>query len=895
MKQQYISLLTIAILSISSDIYGQITGKAWRDHNANGQVETTETGQPKLAVRAYDAQGKIVTTTVTDAEGYYHLNVPRGKRVRVEFNGIPEGYFPVAGHTRTHFVTSPGEALLGIYAPLHYLGANPLAVQAVYSRGSLSNKDVQDKPSLVVYSALPGDSTRETTPLATVGRTGSLWGLAFERNSGNLYLSALAKRHSALGPLGAGGIYVTSVKNPEIKDLLNLDALGYATLPTPLVRNLTEDLEKPDHDSLMFGQVGKIGLGGLDVSDDGSQLWTMNLHDRHLYRIELINEKENVTPGAITRFPIPFMSYNGGTARPFAVKYYNGQVYIGVVNDAQTSQNSKDLRAYIYSVGANEKDASKAKFKEVTSFSLLYPRGELDYGVKGWFPWTDNDAKAMLKSQPGWMIYPQPILADMEFDTDGSIIVSLMDRLGHQAGDGQLIRTLPGGPFSTYRGLAGGDLIRLNATRKKFTTEENGTAGARLSIGQDNGEGPGGGEFYYDDAFTEAGITWHHETAAGGLALLPEENKVLVSFREPDSYLSGGVRWFDNDNGKAVKGFSVFPGGNAGYFYKLNNVGDIDLITQAPDTEVGDRIWLDNNGDGLQGADEPVLGGVVLELYRAGKKLAETISDEAGNYHFNNQNVSEGLQPSTSYEVRIALQQASKKLTLSNTHCGELELNSDANEKEGYAVISFTTTLAGENIHNLDFGFKCNDKPFVAAKMDCKDGQARITLTGQTPAQRYDLTPTENYEGGAQYATALPLDKTGLINAGTISGDESYQATVRVYSESGCYSDVYVSSIGQPGCEAIPGNITLEEAYSMVIYPNPTTGSSKLNYRGGKAQSSIRINITDIQGRVLESSAGTLSQGYYSGTIDLIGKVPGTYQVIILEDEHRTSRSILKN
>lgn len=117
----------------------------------------------------------------------------------MEFTGIPEGYFPVAGHSRTQFVTSPGEASLGVYAPLRYAGAIPLAVQAVYARGSLSNKDVRDKPSVVAYSALSGDSARSAIPVAMVGRTGSLWGIAFERNSGNLYLSALAKRHSALG------------------------------------------------------------------------------------------------------------------------------------------------------------------------------------------------------------------------------------------------------------------------------------------------------------------------------------------------------------------------------------------------------------------------------------------------------------------------------------------------------------------------------------------------------------------------------------------------------------------------------------------------------------------------------------------------------------------------
>ena len=44
------------------------------------------------------------------------LDVPQGKQVRLEFTGIPEGYFPVSGHSRTQFVTSPGEASLGVYA-----------------------------------------------------------------------------------------------------------------------------------------------------------------------------------------------------------------------------------------------------------------------------------------------------------------------------------------------------------------------------------------------------------------------------------------------------------------------------------------------------------------------------------------------------------------------------------------------------------------------------------------------------------------------------------------------------------------------------------------------------------------------------------------------------------
>ncbi len=49
---------------------------------------------------------------------------------------------------------------------------------------------------------------------------------------------------------------------------------------------------------------------------------------------------------------------------------------------------------------------------------------------------------------------------------------------------------------------------------------------------------------------------------------------------------------------------------------------------------MGDWCWLDRDGDGLQGMDEPGIPNVRIELIRNGSVLAETVSDQYGFYRF---------------------------------------------------------------------------------------------------------------------------------------------------------------------------------------------------------------------------------------------------------------------
>ena len=80
-----------------------------------------------------------------------------------------------------------------------------------------------------------------------------------------------------------------------------------------------------------------------------------------------------------------------------------------------------------------------------------------------------------------------------------------------------------------------------------------------------------------------------------------------------------------------------------------------------PYPQIGDRIWLDQNANGLQEAGEPGLGFVTLQLYKGNTLVGTTTSDGMGAYAFNHWNVhngtsdpaDNGLKANTAYQIRV--------------------------------------------------------------------------------------------------------------------------------------------------------------------------------------------------------------------------------------------------
>src|SRR5205085_7193636 len=181
-----------------------------------------------------------------------------------------------------------------------------------------------------------------------------------------------------------------------------------------------------------------LGIGDIDMAEDDKTLWLINLNDRKLYSTFLNNSAAPPTAANVSSFTIPTPNCTGGTFRPWGTKFYKGKVYVGGVCSAETSQTASDLKAVVY-----EFNPANSTFTNRLEFGLGYTKGITWVwpGVedrKFWRPWTDDFNKLIAPAQNTgtrkFLVYPQPVLSDIEFDIDGSMILGFMDRTGMQSG-----------------------------------------------------------------------------------------------------------------------------------------------------------------------------------------------------------------------------------------------------------------------------------------------------------------------------------------------------------------------------------------------------------------------------------------------------------------------------
>ncbi|HEV7667676.1 MAG TPA: SdrD B-like domain-containing protein, partial [Thermoanaerobaculia bacterium] len=104
---------------------------------------------------------------------------------------------------------------------------------------------------------------------------------------------------------------------------------------------------------------------------------------------------------------------------------------------------------------------------------------------------------------------------------------------------------------------------------------------------------------------------------------------------------------------------------------------------------LGDRIWLDTDGDGVQDGGEPGINGVTVELLNSGGTVISTqVTSGSGNYTF-------GGLPAGSYSVRVVA--ATLPAGLVQTY----DLDG-----LGTANLAAATLTAGQNRTDVDFGYR---------------------------------------------------------------------------------------------------------------------------------------------------------------------------------------------
>ncbi|MEM6797450.1 MAG: SdrD B-like domain-containing protein, partial [Acidobacteriota bacterium] len=389
-------LLLWTLASAGSAAASTVSGTVFRDLDGDGVQDGGEPGIAGIAVESFDASSSLGTAS-TAADGSYTVagGLP-GEEIRIELvapaslDFLRPGIDGAGTSPTLSFRTMPASGAgldldVAFANPGQHCQADPDLVINCFIRGDQSGTG--DTLVSIPYTAsnntpAPGDEALEN-------QIGTTWGMAYQRSSDSLFLSAFQKRHSGYedgSADGTGTIYrvidPTDGTTGGVSTFLNLNTLFGSQVaganPHPTGADFSVD-------AASYDAAGKLSFGDLDISEDETTLYVVNLADRRLYAIPLGDDPSApvapATSAEVSRFDLFDLADCDGDGsndlasdvdlRPFAVKVHDGQVYVGGVCSGESTQDNADLRALVWAF-----DPDAGTFTEVLDFGpLTYDRG----------------------------------------------------------------------------------------------------------------------------------------------------------------------------------------------------------------------------------------------------------------------------------------------------------------------------------------------------------------------------------------------------------------------------------------------------------------------------------------------------------------------------------------
>jgi uncharacterized repeat protein (TIGR01451 family) len=748
---------------LSSPLYANISGKVFRDFNANGLFDAdtsfTEVGISGISIKAFSVNSnQPIATTISGVDGSYTLTgLDNNADYRVEFSWAApwlqasSTINPGSGSSVQFVKDSASNINFGVNEPGDYAQIKPPLMMTTQF-GGLPTGTNQNDPSL--YS-IPYDATGLNHDLvdhnykqgtgvapshdATMGNTGSVWGLAWQAEKKRAFLTSYIKRHSGLLD-GAGYVYIVDYQNYVYQDnhtgtpgnivgKFNLQgvkptnsavALDFGSIcrSADCASNqgntgIASDYElnpaknSPTIDLDGFKNMGRMSIGDAEMQPSSNNLWLVNLYQRGLVSVDVSGPSNNL-PGEVRQYLISDMpnvpSCSGGTLRPWALAFRSGRGYLGAVCDAMTSQNKNDLIAYVLSFDPNNMSAG---FNHELTIPMNYDRSIR--ASQNFMPWLDVYTNPPVVYIGTWVNFaPQPVLSDIDFDENGNMFISFMDRFGHQTG----LRNYPA--ISNYQStLLGyinfGEMLKACQTTSGFVLEHN----AECSTSTDFAA-------FFDDISGDQ----RQDGATGSSAQWKGSNQLIESFKDPhpagststncDANLDIPCFWntqgyiiFDNRTGQNNNWYSARFSESTGDAGKSAGMGDIELMTNPAPIEIGNRVWLDINHNGIQDAGETGIDGLNVTL-TCGSNTASMNTTNGGYYLFSN--VTGGnatfMEYGSSCSINVAF---SDPYIVTKQNADNLTDNNALNDirdsdADNTGKITFNIGHAGENNHGLDIG-----------------------------------------------------------------------------------------------------------------------------------------------------------------------------------------------
>jgi SdrD B-like domain len=843
--------------------YNGISGCVFYDVNNNGDNDA-EMGMGGVIVKAYDASNALVATSVSsygDASllipaGYYEFaNLTPGAWYRVEYElQSNSGLLPSAegsdNNTSVEFIQGGStDHCFGIYQPSLFCSVldNPRVVGATGTLGGASNAVFSwryyDRSVDAVGGTLtPASHTRDVR----YSQTGALWGLASQRGTNLIYAGAMSSDMPTVfpnSPDGPSALYILDYNSANglqdyvgYKHLVNLSDLG-----------INVATKNPTRAGSAY-TFGEIGLGGLDISDDGNFLYVMNMGNGKLIKVDISGVDYNNLPATAPtsaveiNIPTALKQCGADVFRPTLVKSYNNKIYVGGICDG-TSEGTSSMDAKLLTY-----DPATGTWSSVLSFPVNFTTGGVGHAGAPQVRWNDFVSPT---------VQNQPVFADLAFDSDGSMSLGLVNRY---VMINAYSSTQTGYMLRTGIDANGNQQLEYNGVAGRYTT-------SNADAAQATADGPGTNWFYQQSSYSPN----HIYTYNGGLFQKTGEPHVVAGVVDPHNAVSNGGTYYNIYTG--VQEYNIQN--EAGIAKVARITGGEQVCETVPDIEIGNRVWSDVNGNGIQDANELGIGNVTMELYididengvPDGTALATTQTASNGTWYFRSSNVLDGdpstlgsqagLRAGTGYIVRVGSSDWAAGIGTGDLLGFTMTLSDiggagQPNVRDNDAIlpasniptIALKTGAPGENNHTYDIGFlqSCTMMVTSATPTVCAGNlyNVAVVVTYTNPPSGNITVNTSN--GGtitvAQTTSPQTITLTGLtadgvqdidVTAFFVATPTCTNTAMDIYdAPAACPCTMTVTSATPTACANNLYNLAV-----VVTYANPASGNITVNTSNG--------------------------------------------------------------
>ncbi len=955
----------VACAQISGMVFRDYNGSGVKENS----LTFNEPFLQGIIVKAVLNNGTFFTTITNTLGGYSFTaaQIASGTKVRIEFSGLSAGdysSFSGAGNgTNIQFAEAPNSSInYAVNSTDDYWDntnlPNPPLMVVNSRRGSTNGVYKNQYTLLQIDNNTSGPSNPVNSNIVTVDtskrpalhyQTGSIFGLAVQSKQERFFSSAILKRASGLGPMGPGGIYVVGKAGAKwnLAASFTLQGVtpsnGGAILDFGLVTRVTSPKTDDNYisdnytytlggsasdcrDMDAFAKAGTMCYGDIETDAVSDNIYMVNLFQKRLivFNASAATTALNAaaagalapftTAYTITSLPgCPAPTGPGNNIRPFAVKIYKGKGYLGVISDAMASQNKVHLIGYILQFDPQNIAAGLS-----TVITITFKNYKSTSGAGYWYPWVNNWSQAGGTLTKGPEQYAQPIISSIEFNENGSMDIAIRDRWGDQ---GAAYEYLPvSGSSSHQQTSVMGDLLHACNTGAGWVLE--GTPGscdqplanvnsssATNSFGDGFSYGDNGREWYADRSGDG-----ESESAEGGLTKLMGSGNIITSVYDPieggekngSKYFSTqGVQWNNTITG-AKHHIARIQGENSNTMDKANGMGDLEFLAGFKPIQIGNRIWQDENANGLQEPSEILAGvpaGTKVTLRSPGNdgiynnvddQIWVTTTDAAGNYFFSSLAGADNRKPATwtgvgntllpGYNYRIEVPITAGTVVTIADAGGAMNdnIDNDATASGALAIINFNTNNIN---HSYDFGFI----PFAILPVNLisftaqpRGSQVALqwSVAEQINISNYQIEFSTNGASFSSFANVAPNSNlTAIYNAvhlNPLPGTNYYRLKFTEVTGAVSYSDIRKAS--------------LNKSAAVSVYPNPAKDVVNITLTASIINKAASISVVTIDGKLLLSKK--IAKANQTEIINVSGFANGKYFLRIVTENEVINKTI---